>query len=263
MKKQAETVSQFILAKSKKRAEIAGIKPDISDITGGQTSLTASGLFDSLSFLNLLAEIEKEFKVDIDLFMHDPEYFTTLKGLTSIVVDASDKKPAVSSSDNRKKDSSQIRYEEITPAHPEWQTLGTLFGEMYAYFEKHGLKMPLREDGEQSWLKSLESTIGKTNHVIGSVDNGKLVGFIHASLKIFPGFLKEKLGGTIANVYVQPEYRRQGIAEELVNRADAWFNLRKVGSVDLQVITENKAGIGFWKKMGFKSEVLQMRKKSA
>ena len=43
-------------------------------------SLTGTGVFDSMDFMNLIADVEEHFNVEVDFSNHDPEFFTTLGG---------------------------------------------------------------------------------------------------------------------------------------------------------------------------------------
>jgi len=72
-----DELKQFVIDKIVKKSTLQGIKLDkIED----NFSLTGSGLFDSMDFLNLINEVEASFKLTVDFSEAAPEEFTTLRG---------------------------------------------------------------------------------------------------------------------------------------------------------------------------------------
>ncbi len=79
-------VRSFIIDSARRSArKLIGDKVDEIEIRD-DTSLVASGLVDSLGFMNLLMMIEERFGVEVDLLDEDPVEFTTLGGLSRVVV---------------------------------------------------------------------------------------------------------------------------------------------------------------------------------
>ncbi len=48
-------------------------------------SITGSGLFDSMDFMNLIVEVEEKFGVEVDFSEFEPEVFTTVGGFIKCV----------------------------------------------------------------------------------------------------------------------------------------------------------------------------------
>ena len=72
-----EELKQFVIDKIVKKSTQQGVKIEkIED----NFSLTGSGLFDSMDFLNLINEVESSFKLVVDFSDAAPEEFTTLGG---------------------------------------------------------------------------------------------------------------------------------------------------------------------------------------
>jgi ribosomal protein S18 acetylase RimI-like enzyme len=255
-----EAVRRFILDRAAERVREAGLSFDLSGLADGRQTLVGTGLFDSFTFLELLAQLETEFGVEVELLDQPPEVFTTLDGLVAIVAGARTHVQTASPVAVVPPPVADLEYVTLTPQHPQWEQLGVLFGEQYTYFQAHGLKIPLKADGERLWLDSFGGTLGKTNILFGALDREQLVGFLHGSLRLLPAYLQGPLVGVIGHLYVRPNYRGHGIARDLVDRAQQWMASCKVSSVELQVLVENQAGLEFWRKAGFQSELLQMRK---
>jgi len=72
-----DELKQFVIDKIVKKSTLQGLK---LDKIGDDFSLTGSGLFDSMDFLNLINEVETSFKLVVDFSDADPEEFTTLGG---------------------------------------------------------------------------------------------------------------------------------------------------------------------------------------
>lgn len=66
--------------------------------------------------------------------------------------------------------------------------------------------------------------------------------------------------GFISDMAVASGYRRQGVGEKLLQRSMAWFQSKKVHTVELGVITGNEVGQSFWKKQGFAELMVRMSK---
>jgi len=57
--------------------------------------------------------------------------------------------------------------------------------------------------------------------------------------------------GYIADLYLIPDRRRQGIGSQLVDSARQWFQQQNVEITYLYVFDLNRAGMQFWTKLGF------------
>jgi acyl carrier protein len=68
---------EFVLSSIKEKLDLLDI--DASQISD-DTSLTDSGILDSMGFVELVGGVEDEFDYEIDLDEFDPEEFTTLGG---------------------------------------------------------------------------------------------------------------------------------------------------------------------------------------
>lgn len=66
--------------------------------------------------------------------------------------------------------------------------------------------------------------------------------------------------GYLADMYVLPDYRRQGIGSRLFDSAHKWFRENGVGKVELNVLAQNSVGRNFWKSKGFEDRRLVLLK---
>ncbi|HIK89901.1 MAG TPA: GNAT family N-acetyltransferase [Dehalococcoidia bacterium] len=74
-------------------------------------------------------------------------------------------------------------------------------------------------------------------------DNDKLIGTVLAAWD----------GGRahFARLTVNPEYRRQGIGRELVNRSEKLLKQRGAKRVSADILRDSPGAIDFWKSVGF------------
>jgi acyl carrier protein len=83
MSKNAE-IREFLLTRIREKSKLLDVTLE-PDALGDDFSLTGTGIFDSMDFMNLISDIEETFQVEIDFSDHDPEVFTTLKGFLDCI----------------------------------------------------------------------------------------------------------------------------------------------------------------------------------
>ena len=86
------------------------------------------------------------------------------------------------------------------------------------------------------------------------------VGYISGYIKIEAG---EDYFNSVAKIdylYVKKEYRKQGIATELLKNFYEWCREKNIKLVDIGVYKENKKAINLYKKEKFKLKSYEMRK---
>jgi acyl carrier protein len=78
-----EEIKRWVIEKVKNKAKKLQVifEDEISD----EFSLTGSGIFDSMDFMVLIADVESAFNVIVDFSDSDPEQFTTLNGFIECI----------------------------------------------------------------------------------------------------------------------------------------------------------------------------------
>ncbi len=96
-------------------------------------------------------------------------------------------------------------------------------------------------------------------------NNGKIIGLIHTSEDKTPPFdcYISQSFVIIVDLYVLPEYRKQGIGTELLNKVKFWSTEREVDYIELNVLSVNENAIKLYKNAGFKlvSHIMRYRAK--
>jgi ribosomal protein S18 acetylase RimI-like enzyme len=91
-----------------------------------------------------------------------------------------------------------------------------------------------------------------------AVDDSRIVGYVTLSIKTRPEFYQVSAYGCISGLMIDPDYRRQGIATDLLERSKRWLQERDVRFVVLETAQANKRAISFYEKHGFSVLRIQM-----
>ena len=101
----------------------------------------------------------------------------------------------------------------------------------------------------KDWYKNLYS---KNNNILYiALDDNKIIGYIYikiTTLEEGPEIYPEAL---IDGLFVDYEYRHQGIATALMNKAKEWSAKNDVKYIKLNVLSKNLNAINLYKKIGF------------
>lgn len=89
---------------------------------------------------------------------------------------------------------------------------------------------------------------------------GKVVGYVlGAVVDLHPDLFQHVDVGFIADIYVDPAYRGQGVARQLVVTINRWFAELGVDHTEWQVAAKNDEGRRFWEAVGGQSVMVRMR----
>jgi acyl carrier protein len=78
-----EEIKEWLIEKVKYKAKKLQVIFD--DEISGDFSLTGSGIFDSMDFMVLIADVESAFNVIVDFSDSEPEKFTTINGFLECI----------------------------------------------------------------------------------------------------------------------------------------------------------------------------------
>ena len=81
-------------------------------------------------------------------------------------------------------------------------------------------------------------------------DDGKMLGFVEATLWNKCGMREDVKSVCLDNIYVLPEYRRMGIAAKLFDEVEAWSRERGAVRLELHTWDFNKGAIAMYTAMG-------------
>lgn len=89
--------------------------------------------------------------------------------------------------------------------------------------------------------------------------NGKLIGYTAAEIQARSPIFQITKNGYINDVFVEPEYRKLGIARKFLTELKGWFQSKDIDYVELSVLTKNEIGKKAWAKFGFDAYEIKER----
>ena len=115
----------------------------------------------------------------------------------------------------------------------------------------------------QKMIDDIKSMNGK---IFVAEKNNIVVGFIQGVIiehkkgedKIYDLSHNPSKEGWIGLLYVKPDYRGNGIGQELLGKMKDYFIVQGCTSIKLLVLSDNANAIGFYKKIGFMAHNLEM-----
>ncbi len=129
----------------------------------------------------------------------------------------------------------------------------------------HSLDEFYKTSGEYSGLEEMAGAwLSDMNmQIFVAEEGGEVTGYIRVGVEDGPEYSKEKKIGLVYDSFVVEESRRQGVATKLFEKALVWLQKKKVNFVELNVDARNEGAIEFWKRSGFGTIKLRMRRKIA
>jgi ribosomal protein S18 acetylase RimI-like enzyme len=137
----------------------------------------------------------------------------------------------------------------------------TMLKEMYHFLEGKGLKLTLKEHGEEALMKSIKKMLNTINFIAIAHQNEEVVGFGHANIRLIPEYLEGDKIGFVTHLYVQPSYRKRGVASKLLHILEEQLKKNGINIIELEILVQNIGAIQFWESEGYKKELFLMHKK--
>lgn len=136
----------------------------------------------------------------------------------------------------------------------------SLSREFFAEYESHHehfFRIDRLEDSDifnyfSRWLDNEE---GKT---FVALAEDRIVGYITVYVRPQPSFWQIKQVGDISGLMVHKEYRRQGIANQLLARARAFFEEKGVRYFTIFTSVENRGALAFYERSGLQPLYMTM-----
>ncbi len=109
----------------------------------------------------------------------------------------------------------------------------------------------MANDGAEKWQGRLSELLDDpTCRVLVAEVDGDLVGFVTGFIRYAPEVFAPLKTGNVADIYVLPDRRRQGVAGRLLSALSIWFRDEQVEHIEMSVVNANPAAVGFWRGVG-------------
>ncbi len=151
----------------------------------------------------------------------------------------------------------------IRPATTEdTPTIGHMWLQLVEYHNALSPDLPhAAPNGAEMYARRLASRLHDSHtRVLVAEKEDTLVGFVMGVIvDMVPEMFIEETAGFLADIYVEPAYRSQGVGRALVDGLSAWFRTRGVQYVEWYVADSNREGWAFWKAIGGREVITRMR----
>lgn len=152
----------------------------------------------------------------------------------------------------------------IRPARrDEVGEIAALWAELVAHHQTIDPRLPVAApDGDERYAYALYEHIDHPRRRILVAVNtqGELMGYVFGLITTLvpPVFIAEQTG-LVADMYVRPAYRRQGVGRALYETICVWFRAAGVSTVEWDVAAKNEAAQAFWQSVGGDDIMVRMR----
>ena len=115
------------------------------------------------------------------------------------------------------------------------------------------------KDGTVQYYDMAALISSDQSRVLVAEDSGRLVATGHATLKSSSNYLNHDRHAYLGLMFVEPEYRGQGIIQEIIAGLLQWSRSEGVTNFYLDVYGENVAAVKAYEKLGFRPNLVEMR----
>ncbi|MBM4249878.1 MAG: GNAT family N-acetyltransferase [Euryarchaeota archaeon] len=152
----------------------------------------------------------------------------------------------------------------IRPARrSDREAAAELWNEMMDYHQRISTIDFRRVGGARRiWMRFFDKHIGsRTKKAWVAERDGRLVGLVMGAVVRRPPVFRVKYRGHIEEMAVTAAERRKGIGSRLLKEYLAWVRKKGLSHVTLEAAPENRIGVPFWEKKGFRTILISMRRR--
>lgn len=158
----------------------------------------------------------------------------------------------------------------------DWPRLGPLWRKLYEHHRAHGMLVELPPDAFELWRASLQPLLGRFAFVLLAERQGAAkssdpaggpglaegaaapLGFVAGRVRSQPPYFGGQPAGFVSELFIEEAQRGRGVAGALLAASVEWFASRGVARVELQVLAGNDVAREFYRRRGWKEELVQM-----
>ena len=117
------------------------------------------------------------------------------------------------------------------------------------------------EDIREKALEKRRETVESDEGICFVAEDDGLVGLVSASIDRENGLFKQPGTAYVHDLYVEPDYRREGLASNLMAKIEAWALKQGCELIEFSVDSPNESAIEFYRGEGYSEIRKKMRKK--
>lgn len=138
----------------------------------------------------------------------------------------------------------ELSFSEIDIIKPLWEKLN----------EHHIQCSEFRENFKQFTFAARKKRLkDKQLKVLVAYHDKLLIGYCISSI------IEYETEGEIESIFIENEFRNQGIGREFMERSVNWFKEKGIGDIKIQVAAGNEDALDFYNKFGFKTCTYKLR----
>ncbi|WP_291144044.1 GNAT family N-acetyltransferase [Flavobacterium sp. UBA7680] len=118
---------------------------------------------------------------------------------------------------------------------------------------------PTLKEGEIFYYSIQELILDNKTEVLVMEYNNELIGCGYAQIRSAKPYQKHELFGYLGFMFVDPDFRGNGLNNLLLNDLKKWVLSQGITEVRLEVYHDNEAAVKAYEKAGFKSILTTMR----
>lgn len=118
----------------------------------------------------------------------------------------------------------------------------------------------MQENSADEWLSWATKKLSSREVAIFVAEkDSKMVGYVSGWIEVRAPIYSLRKVGYLSNIYVQQQFRGQGIGSTLNSAMLDWFKKQNVGFVELNVDSRAKGAVESWLKLGYAEVGKRMR----
>lgn len=142
------------------------------------------------------------------------------------------------------------------------EAIGELWEQLVAYHRALSVDLPrASENGAALYARRLSDRLDDTHaRILVAEHQGTITGYVFGVIvDLVPEVFLEEQAGFIADIFVLPQFRKQGVGRDLVEAMLEWFGMKGITYYEWYVAAANHEARAFWEKIGGRQVMLRMR----
>jgi ribosomal protein S18 acetylase RimI-like enzyme len=136
---------------------------------------------------------------------------------------------------------------------PLWEKLNAHHAERSSYFASEHLRMTYAR--RKAYFQTLAQSAQLRVDLAQDSETGRYVGYCVSAVTL--------AAGVVESIFIEADYRGQGIGEALMQRALAWMDDQRVPIKRVDVAAGNEEAFGFYARYSFRPRRIVLQQQSA
>lgn len=149
-----------------------------------------------------------------------------------------------------------------TATEADAEDIGQLWEKLVSYHHALDNQLPTATgEGGSVYARRIANRIEDTHtRALVAAHDGQVIGFaLGVIVDMMPEMFEQEIGGFLADIYVEDDYRRLGVGRRLVHEMGQWFRSRGIQHMEWYVAARNRDGRTFWESLGGRDIMVRMR----